>query len=95
VLAERLIKLFSFAGDTVLDPFGGTGSTAVAAVATGRNSISVEIEPSYVDAARKNIEAAVNARRTSGAIKAQLIVQKTRRKRHGARIDVQATRKVS
>jgi site-specific DNA-methyltransferase (adenine-specific) len=42
-LAERLIRMFSFAGDTVLDPFAGTGSTAVAAIAAGRNSISIEI----------------------------------------------------
>jgi modification methylase len=41
--------MFSFAGDTVVDPFGGTGSTAVAALYTGRNSITVEIESSYVD----------------------------------------------
>src|SRR5712691_8141830 len=40
-LAERLIRLFSFAGDTTLDPFGGSGSTAVAAIRAGRNSISV------------------------------------------------------
>src|SRR5712691_5390730 len=38
-LAERLIRMFSFAGDTVLDPFVGTGSTSVAAVHCGRNSI--------------------------------------------------------
>lgn len=47
-LAERLIRLFSFAGDTVLDPFGGSGSTAVAAIRAGRNSVSIEIEPAYV-----------------------------------------------
>jgi hypothetical protein len=46
-LAERLIKLFSFAGDTVLDPFGGTGSTSQAAIIAGRNSIVNEIEPAY------------------------------------------------
>jgi site-specific DNA-methyltransferase (adenine-specific) len=34
-LAERLIRLFSFAGDTVLDPFAGTGTTALAAMACG------------------------------------------------------------
>jgi modification methylase len=54
-LAERLIRLFSFAGDTVLDPFLGTGSTTAAAIRSGRNSIGVEIEPSYLDAARKKL----------------------------------------
>ena len=48
-IAHRLIRMFSFAGDTVLDPFGGTGSTALAALETGRNSITVEIEPQYVE----------------------------------------------
>jgi site-specific DNA-methyltransferase (adenine-specific) len=41
--------MFSFAGDTVVDPFAGTGTTAVAAVETGRSSVSIEIEPTYVD----------------------------------------------
>jgi DNA modification methylase len=41
--------MFSFAGDTVLDPFAGTGTTALAALETGRHSLSVEIEPSYID----------------------------------------------
>jgi DNA modification methylase len=41
--------MFSFAGDTVLDPFGGTGTTTLAALHTGRNSISVEIEPRYIE----------------------------------------------
>ena len=48
-IPRRLIRMFSFAGDTVIDPFAGTGTTAVAAIETGRNSISVEIEPKYVD----------------------------------------------
>lgn len=48
-IPRRLIKMFSFAGDVVLDPFAGTGSTAVAAREVGRNSISVEIESAYVD----------------------------------------------
>lgn len=46
-LAERLIRMFSFAGDTVLDPFMGTGTTTIAASQCGRNSIGVEIDPSY------------------------------------------------
>lgn len=47
-LAERLIRLFSFAGDVVLDPFAGTGTTSVAALRTGRNSIANEIDPEYM-----------------------------------------------
>lgn len=41
--------MFSFAGDMIVDPFAGTGTTALAALETGRNSINVEIEPSYVE----------------------------------------------
>ncbi len=48
-IPRRLIRMFSFVGDTVLDPFAGTGTTPVAALELGRNSISVEIEPAYVD----------------------------------------------
>lgn len=40
-LAERLVRMFSFAGDTVLDPFLGTDSTTVVAAICGRNSIDV------------------------------------------------------
>jgi modification methylase len=52
-LAERLIRLFSFAGDTVLDPFAGSGSTAVAAIRSGRNSVSVEVVEDYLNAAAR------------------------------------------
>lgn len=52
-IAERLIRLFSFAGDTVLDPFAGSGSTAVAAIHAGRNSLSVEVEEEYLNAATR------------------------------------------
>jgi modification methylase len=55
VLAERLVRMFSFAGDTVLDPFSGTGTTALAAMAAGRNSVSVEIEPKYFALARQRL----------------------------------------
>ncbi len=48
-LAERLIRMFSFVGDTVLDPFMGTGTTSVAAAKWGRNSIGVEITPEYFE----------------------------------------------
>ena len=47
VLADRLIRMFSFVGDTVLDPFTGTASTQIAAAAAGRNSIGIEVDPVY------------------------------------------------
>jgi site-specific DNA-methyltransferase (adenine-specific) len=46
-LAARLVRMFSFTGDTVLDPFCGSGTTMVAALRTSRNSIGVEIDPEY------------------------------------------------
>ena len=54
-LAERLIRMFSFVGDTVLDPFLGTGTTSVAAAKTGRNSIGLEVDPHYFRMARNRI----------------------------------------
>ena len=54
-LAQRLIRMFSFVGDTVLDPFVGTGTTMVAAAQAARNSIGVEIDPSYYALARERL----------------------------------------
>jgi DNA modification methylase len=50
-LATRLIRMFSFVGDTVLDPFLGSGTTSIAAYLTGRNSIGVELDEKYFDMA--------------------------------------------
>jgi modification methylase len=55
-LAERLIRMFSFVGDTVLDPFMGTASTNIAASRFGRNSIGIEIDPHYFESARKRLD---------------------------------------
>jgi len=46
-LAERLVRMFSFVGDTVLDPFLGTGTTSIAAARNGRNSVGYEIDETY------------------------------------------------
>lgn len=72
-LSERLIRMFSFAGDTVLDPFAGTGSTAIAAIASSRNSVSVEIDPGYVENTVRNIQKVVGQRRETGAVVAELV----------------------
>jgi DNA modification methylase len=66
--------MFSFAGDTVLDPFAGTGSTSQAAIMSGRNSIANEIEPVYVDIARLRIAKAARKPRLVGAIEAEVIL---------------------
>ncbi len=57
ILAERLIRMFSFVGDTVLDPFTGTASTQIAARNVGRNSLGIEVEPTYRDIALKRLSA--------------------------------------
>lgn len=54
-LAYRLIKMFSFVGDTVLDPFWGTGSTTAAAIQTVRSSLGIEIEPEYLRTGQKRL----------------------------------------
>lgn len=64
-LAERLVRLFSFAsfaGDVVLDPFVGTGTTSLAAINAGRNSVGVEVDPGYLQLARERIEREVLSR---------------------------------
>ncbi len=54
-LAYRLIRMFSFVGDTVLDPFLGSGTTMQAAIRAGRHSIGVEAEPRYVALAHRRL----------------------------------------
>jgi site-specific DNA-methyltransferase (adenine-specific) len=72
-LAERLVRLFSFAGDTVLDPFLGSGSTSVAAIRSGRNSIGVDIEPKYLELAKQRILTEAHQPRFVGATRAIVV----------------------
>ncbi len=60
-LPRRLIKLYSFVEDLVLDPFAGSGTTCVAASALGRRSVGVDIDPHYCEVARHRLEAATLA----------------------------------
>ena len=73
-LAGRLIRMFSFAGDTILDPFAGSCSTLVAAIHAGRNSIGIDIEPSYVEDATGRIEKELQAHRFDANTTASLSV---------------------
>ena len=61
-LAERLIRMFSFVGDRVFDPFVGTGTTLLAAAGSGRQGIGIDIEPEYVKYARKRLSEVPTAR---------------------------------
>lgn len=55
-LAERLVRMFSFVGDTVLDPFMGTGTTNLACARWGRNSAGIEISDKYFALANARLE---------------------------------------
>lgn len=74
-LAERLIRLFSFAGDTILDPFVGTGTTNLAAIANGRNSVGNEIEPAYLKIAEQRLRLATAMPRMFGATHSTLQIE--------------------
>jgi DNA modification methylase len=56
-MAQEFIEFFTKAGETVLDPMAGTGSTLVAALRTGRNSYGIELNPKYAQIAQEIIEA--------------------------------------
>lgn len=56
-IPKRLTKLFSFWGETVLDPFGGVGSTAVAALREGRRAVCIDQNPNFVEEMRSRIAA--------------------------------------
>jgi DNA modification methylase len=55
-LPKRLIKMFSFVGDTILDPFLGSGTTSLAALNLSRNSIGYEINSEYQDTIKKRLQ---------------------------------------
>jgi site-specific DNA-methyltransferase (adenine-specific) len=58
-LVERCIQLFTYDGDVVLDPFMGSGTTAVAAVNTGRRYVGYDTDPEYVHRARERVSSMV------------------------------------
>ena len=56
-LVERLIHLYTYEDDLVLDPFLGSGTTVVAAARTGRRGVGYDLDPAYVDVARRRLAA--------------------------------------
>ena len=57
-LAERVVHLFSYVGDVVLDPFAGSGTTCVAAAQHGRRYVGFDIDPAYCALAEARVRAA-------------------------------------
>jgi site-specific DNA-methyltransferase (adenine-specific) len=66
-LPRRLIELYTYRGDVVLDPFIGSGTTAVAAIATRRHYVGYETDPDYVGLARRRVVSARKAREEDAA----------------------------
>lgn len=58
-LADKVIRLYSYQGDVVLDPFNGSGTTCVSAVKNGRHYVGYDIDPEYCALARRRIDAVV------------------------------------
>ena len=58
-LPKRLIKMFSFVGDTVLDPFVGSGTTSLAAKNLGRNSVGYEINSKFIEMIKQKLDVGV------------------------------------
>jgi len=67
-LPYRCIQLYTFKGDVVLDPFIGSGTTAVAAAMTGRHFIGIDINPEYVGIAQKRVEEVLKQRKLTDFI---------------------------
>jgi site-specific DNA-methyltransferase (adenine-specific) len=73
-LATRLIRLFSFAGDTIFDPFSGTGTTSLAAMKLGRNSAGSEIEFKYHQIAKSRLIEESSQLIHEGLVRPEIIV---------------------
>ncbi len=70
-LPEKLIELYTFREDLVLDPFMGSGSTLVAAARLGRRYIGYDTDETYVTTARRRVGEALGERHALGAVEAQ------------------------
>ncbi len=66
-LPQRLIKLYTYEGDLVVDPFMGSGTTLVAALKEGRRAVGYDLDPRYVEIARERIRRETRRVRPTGS----------------------------
>lgn len=76
-LASRVIRLYTDPGDVVLDPFLGSGTTAVAAIENNRHFVGFEVVAKYADLAQKNISRAVSIKRAKAGEMIKCSISKT------------------
>jgi DNA modification methylase len=67
-LYEQFVSDFTDAGETILDPFMGSGTTGVACVKTGRKFIGIELDPAYCEIAKQRIEKAIAERKNTPSV---------------------------
>ncbi len=75
-LPYRLVNMFSVKGDTVIDPFVGTGTTSLAAIASGRNSIGYELEPEFSSIIENAIRSESNLELINNTIRKRILNHK-------------------
>jgi site-specific DNA-methyltransferase (adenine-specific) len=66
-LAQRAIEIYSFKGDLVCDPFGGSGTTAVAAIRSSRRFVSIDLSKTFCAEAKQRIQDEMNKNNTKAA----------------------------
>jgi DNA modification methylase len=72
----RLINMFSVRGDTIVDPFLGTGTTMLASIASGRHSVGYELESDFHDIIQENLLSTANLNSINDTVRQRILNHK-------------------